>query len=74
MNLYPLLTVFLCGCLSYHSPRMGMGCPPRRPIKGNRESKIYHMPGDAFYEQTSPERCFRTETEAQKAGYRKAER
>jgi len=46
-------------------------------IKGNigsGGSKIYHMPGGAFYERTNPEMCFDTEAEAQTAGFRKSQR
>jgi micrococcal nuclease len=46
-------------------------------IKGNINSKgekIYHLPGDAAYDQTKPEEWFRTEKEAIEAGYRKAKR
>ena len=45
-------------------------------IKGNISSKtkIYHMPGGAFYKRTVPELCFDTEAEAQAAGFRKSQR
>jgi beta-lactamase superfamily II metal-dependent hydrolase len=42
-------------------------------IKGNinsRGEKIYHLPGGAYYDRTVPEEWFRTEREAQEAGYR----
>ncbi|MEY8000059.1 thermonuclease family protein [Clostridium sp. Mt-5] len=44
-------------------------------IKGNINSKgekIYHMPGDKYYDKTNPEAWFNTEKEAQAAGYRKS--
>ena len=43
-------------------------------IIGNKNSHIYHLPGDAFYDKISPENriYFATEEEAQKAGYRKS--
>ena len=44
-------------------------------IKGNINSKgekIYHLPGGAYYEKTVPEVWFKTEQEAQKAGFRPA--
>lgn len=47
-------------------------CPAWAPIKGNASSKIYHMPGQRFYNVTNPEECFRTEAAAVAAGYRKA--
>lgn len=45
-------------------------------IKGNisATSKIYHMPGGAFYDRTNPEMCFDTEAQAQAAGFRKSQR
>jgi deoxyribonuclease-1 len=43
-------------------------------IKGNRKSKIYHLPGCPNYNQISDENVvwFKTEDEARAAGYRKA--
>jgi hypothetical protein len=48
----------------------GMSCPPSHPIKGNRSSMIYHLPGGAFYEQTRPEDCFASPADAEAVGYR----
>lgn len=49
-------------------------CKPGQ-IKGNRNSKIYHVPGQRDYNKTTANvECFNTEAEAQKAGYRKAAR
>jgi competence protein ComEC len=42
-------------------------------IKGNINSKgekIYHLPGGAYYDNTIPEKWFKTEYEAQEAGFR----
>lgn len=42
-------------------------------IKGNINSKgekIYHLPGGAYYDRTNPEVWFKTESEAQAAGFR----
>ncbi len=43
-------------------------------IIGNKNSKIYHVPGGAFYNKISPQNrmYFNSEDEAQKSGYRKA--
>ncbi len=49
-------------------------CPSDRPIKGNAQSGIYHMPDGVYYDRTCAERCFATEDEAQDAGYRKSKR
>ena len=45
-------------------------------IKGNisSSSKIYHVPGGAFYKRTVPEMCFDTAAQAQAAGFRKSQR
>jgi hypothetical protein len=43
-------------------------------IKGT-SSKIYHLPGGAFYDRvTKPAACFNSEDEAVTAGYRKSSR
>jgi len=55
----------------------GYNCPKGYPIKGNISSKgerIYHVPGGAYYKKTKPEFCFRTEKDAQKAGFRRSKR
>lgn len=45
-------------------------------IKGNisSDSKIYHLPGGAFYNRTNPEACFDTEEQARAAGFRRSSR
>lgn len=47
-------------------------CPSWAPIKGNADSMIYHLPSGAYYTRTNPEECFRTETAAVNAGYRRS--
>jgi hypothetical protein len=44
-------------------------CPPDAPIKGN-QTGIYHVPGGAYYDETTPEKCFATTEDAENAGYR----
>ncbi len=54
-----------------------IGSDPCQPgqIKGNRNSKIYHIPGGQFYEKTYQNvQCFETEAQAVAAGYRRAQR
>ena len=51
-----------------------MACPVSHPIKGNRGSMIYHLPGGEFYDATRPEDCFANTTDAEAAGYRKSQR
>ena len=43
-------------------------------IKGNigRNGKIYHMPGQKYYNKTNPEVMFCSEAEAQSAGFRRS--
>ena len=43
-------------------------------IKGNvgRNGKIYHMPGQKYYDKTNPEAIFCSEAEAQSAGFRRS--
>jgi micrococcal nuclease len=44
-------------------------------IKGNTNSKIYHVPGGEFYERTQDNIVwFCSESDAEKAGYRKSQR
>jgi phosphatidylserine/phosphatidylglycerophosphate/cardiolipin synthase-like enzyme len=51
--------------------------PPatRGLVRGNAQSKIYHLPGCPGYDRSSPTNLvtFPTEAAAQKAGYRKAQ-
>ncbi len=48
----------------------GANCPDDHPIKGNANSRIYHMPTESSYEQTIPEFCFASEADAKAAGFR----
>jgi endonuclease YncB( thermonuclease family) len=54
------------------TPTSKWNCPSWAPIKGNDSSMIYHMPWNRYYDATTPERCFSTETAAEAAGYRAA--
>jgi hypothetical protein len=45
-------------------------CPPDYPIKGNRQSRIYHRPGQSSYASTVAEFCFASEEAAEVAGFR----
>jgi endonuclease YncB( thermonuclease family) len=57
---------------SYAPINGGTACPPNAQIKGNRDSMIYHLPGQQYYGVTHPEECFATEAAAIAAGYRKS--
>jgi hypothetical protein len=50
------------------------GCPDTHPIKGKRSSRIFHVPGGAFYAQTKADRCFCDEDAAEADGFRKSKR
>lgn len=52
------------------APASYTSCPAWAPIKGNASSGIYHVPGGRYYARTNPEECFRTATDAVRAGYR----
>jgi hypothetical protein len=43
--------------------------PEGFPIKGNASSKLYHVPGSAFYNRTIAEVWFKTAEAAEAAGF-----
>ena len=49
-------------------------CPPEFPIKGNANSRIYHLPGGGSYNATIPNICFASEEAAEAAGFRPPKR
>lgn len=49
-------------------------CPPDYPVKGNADSMIYHLPGQASYNNTIAEFCFAAAEDAEAAGYRAPKR
>lgn len=49
-------------------------CPTTHPVKGNGNSKIYHVPGGRFYDSTVPERCYRDPQAAEADGMRASKR
>lgn len=62
---------------AWAAPR-GKGCPSGFPVKGNQTGSNnewkYHVPGGQFYKVTVPEQCFKTTSDARKAGYRASKR
>jgi len=59
--------------ISSFTPQSGTYyCPSDKPIKGNAQSGIYHVPSGQYYSRTMPEKCFATEQEAKDAGFRKS--
>lgn len=55
-------------------PVSAWNCPSWAPIKGNASSRIYHVPGGAYYSRTKPEECFSNAAAARSAGYRASKR
>ncbi len=55
-----------------YPPVSTWNCPSYAPIKGNEGSWIYHPPSSPWYDATTPEQCFATESAAQTAGFRRA--
>ena len=51
-------------------PSEGRDCPPGYPVKGNLPSRVFHTPGQANYDRTTPEVCFTNEAAARDAGFR----
>src|SRR5215217_9009779 len=51
-------------------PSEGRDCPPGFPVKGNLPSRVFHSPGQANYDRTTPEVCFASEAAATDAGFR----
>ena len=49
-------------------------CPLSHPVKGNANSRIYHLPGGRFYDTTKAERCFVDAAAAEADGYRASKR
>lgn len=52
-----------------HAPLEDGSQPEGFPIKGNAQSKLYHVPGSAFYERTEAEVWFASEESAEAAGF-----
>jgi hypothetical protein len=53
-------------------PPVDGACPSGYPVKGNANSRIYHVPGGRFYDRTVPERCYASAADAEADGYRAA--
>ena len=67
------------------APKTTKATPPKKsstkvsidtacPVKGTVSSRIYHMPGGAFYNRLKTTKCFQNEAEAKEAGYVKSGR
>ena len=49
-------------------------CPTSHPVKAKLSSKIFHLPGMANYERTTPDRCYADASGAEADGLRPAKR
>jgi len=49
-------------------------CPASHPVKAKLSSGIFHVPGDANYERTRPDRCYADARAAEADGLRPAKR
>ena len=49
-------------------------CPEGYPVKAKLASKIFHVPGGASYERTTPDRCYTSAEAAEADGLRAAKR
>jgi len=52
-----------------HGPLADDAEPAGFPVKGNESSKLYHVPGTAFYNRTVAEVWFASAEDAEKAGF-----
>jgi hypothetical protein len=49
-------------------------CPEAYPVKAKTASGIFHVPGGASYDRTTPDRCYRSAEAAEADGLRQAKR
>ncbi len=54
-------------------PDDGM-CPPSHPVKAKLSSRLFHLPGMAFYNRTRADRCYADEESAVQDGLTRAKR
>lgn len=52
----------------------GRICPPSHPVKAKLSSRIFHLPGMAAYNRTTPDRCYVDESSAVEDGFTKSKR
>jgi hypothetical protein len=71
-----IILMILTGCAALNmrtTPTISGDCPYEYDVKGNdsRAGWIYHTMDSPFYYRVKAEECFKTETAAKRAGYRK---
>ena len=52
----------------------GRICPPSHPVKAKLSSRIFHLPGMAAYNRTTPDRCYVDESSAVEDGFTRSKR
>ena len=52
----------------------GNVCPTSHPIKAKLGSKVFRKPETRGYDNSKPDRCYASEDEAQRDGFREAQR
>lgn len=52
----------------------GRICPPSHPVKAKLSSRIFHLPGMAAYNRTTPDRCYPDEASAVEDGFTRSKR
>jgi hypothetical protein len=55
-------------------PQADGSAPSSHPIKAKLSSRIYHLPGMAFYERTTADRCYASPEAAEADGFSRAKR
>lgn len=61
------------GAITWVGPT-GRICPPSHPVKAKLSSRIFHLPGMAAYNRTTPDRCYVDEASAVDDGFTKSKR
>src|SRR5262245_53135017 len=56
------------------SPAADGSCPLTHPVKAKSSSKIFHVPGGALYDRTTPDRCYASPSAAEADGFRPSKR
>ena len=69
-----VIVIMIFSTVSCDAGTGSSNCYIKGNISYNGGEKIYHVPGQEYYDATVPEECFDSEAEARSAGYRKSYR
>ena len=69
-----VILIMILSVVGMNKSSRGSNCFIKGNISYNDGEKIYHMPGQEYYDATVPEACFDSEYEAREAGYIKSYR